>query len=268
MFEFTTWMWALAAVCALMSVIWAFSVPMRDVSIIDGFWSLAFLLALGVYLYFSPGDASPRRELVSGLVAAWSLRLAIYLFWRNWGEPEDRRYVQMRDRQGPSFWWVSFFTIFMLQAPLAWVISLPLLPAVNSALPLGAWDWAACALWTVGMLFQVGGDWQLARFKADPANKGRVLDHGFWRYTRHPNYFGEFCIWWGFTFFAFGAAVFWVAIGAILISFLLLKVSGVAMLEADIAQRRPAYADYIRRTSAFLPWFPSRPQRSEAQEGC
>jgi steroid 5-alpha reductase family enzyme len=143
--------------------------------------------------------------------------------------------------------------VFGLQAALAWVISLPLLAATGSTAPLGWLDAAGVALWLVGMIFEAGGDWQLARFKRDPANRGKVLDTGLWRYTRHPNYFGDFCVWWGFFLIALSAGGWWSIVGPLAMSFLLLKVSGVALLEKDIGERRPAYRDYIRRTNAFFP---------------
>ncbi|MDQ1345785.1 MAG: hypothetical protein QG586_1316, partial [Pseudomonadota bacterium] len=131
--------------------------------------------------------------------------------------------------------------------------SLPLLAAIHSDAPLGWLDIAGVALWVVGLVFEAGGDWQLARFKADPGNRGRVLDTGFWRYTRHPNYFGDFCVWWGFFLIALAAGGAWSIVGPVLMSVLLLKVSGVALLEKDIGERRPAYRDYVRRTNAFFP---------------
>jgi steroid 5-alpha reductase family enzyme len=133
------------------------------------------------------------------------------------------------------------------------VISLPLLAAVNSTTPLGWLDAIGAAVWLLGMVFEAGGDWQLARFKADPANRGKVLDSGLWRYTRHPNYFGDFCVWWGLFLIALAGGGWWSVIGPLVMSGLLLKVSGVVLLEKDIGERRPAYRDYVRRTSAFFP---------------
>jgi steroid 5-alpha reductase family enzyme len=145
-----------------------------------------------------------------------------------------------------------------LQALLAWVVSLPLLGAATSSAPLGWLDAVGTALWLLGMVYEAGSDWQLARFKRDPANAGRVLASGLWANTRHPNYFGNFCIWWGLYLVALQGGAWWSLPGPLLMTLLLLKVSGVALLEKDIAHRRPEYADYVRRTPAFIPG-PRRP---------
>ena len=154
--------------------------------------------------------------------------------------------------------WFSALPFLLAAATITWVISLPLLGAFASNQPLGLLDYAGLSLWIVGFVFEAGGDWQLSRFKKDPANAGKVMDRGLWRYTRHPNYFGEFCIWWGFYLIALSAGAWWSVAGALLISFLLLKVSGVALLEKDIGNRRPLYADYVLKTNAF---FPGPPQK-------
>jgi steroid 5-alpha reductase family enzyme len=196
---------------------------------------------------------SPRALLLLILVAIWAVRLSVYITARNHGHGEDRRYQAIRRNNEPGFAYKSLYIIFGLQALLAWIISLPLLAAASGNAPLGLFDVAGVLLWTVGMVFEAGGDWQLARFKANPAHAGQVFDRGLWRYTRHPNYFGDFCVWWGFYALALGAGGWWSLAGPLLMSVLLLKVSGVALLEKDIGERRPAYADYIRRTSAFFP---------------
>ena len=139
---------------------------------------------------------------------------------------------------------------------LACIFSLPFLGAVSGAAPLGLLDAAGLLLWATGLFFEAVGDWQLARFKADPANRGQVMDRGLWRYTRHPNYFGDFCVWWGFYLLAASAGAWWSIPGPLLMSLLLLKVSGVSLLEKDIGERRPAYAQYVRRTNAFFPGVP------------
>jgi steroid 5-alpha reductase family enzyme len=252
MFDLDLWILGLAALALFATAGWLVSLPLRDVSIVDIMWSLMFLLAAGVYTaaQAAPG---PRAWLVLVLVGAWSIRLAAYIFWRNRGHGEDFRYQQIRARNEPGFSFKSLYLVFGLQAALAWVISLPLLAATGSTAPLGWLDAAGVALWLVGMVFEAGGDWQLARFKRDPANRGKVLDTGLWRYTRHPNYFGDFCVWWGFFLIALSAGGWWSIVGPLAMSFLLLKVSGVALLEKDIGERRPAYRDYIRRTNAFFP---------------
>jgi steroid 5-alpha reductase family enzyme len=193
------------------------------------------------------------------LLSLWALRLAVYITARNWGHGEDPRYQAIRRRNDPGFAVKSLWLVFGLQALLAWVISLPLLGAILSPAPqhLNALDYLGAAIWSVGLFFETVGDWQLARFKKDPANQGQVMDRGLWRYTRHPNYFGDFCVWWGFYLIALAGGAWWSIVGPIVMSTLLLRVSGVTLLEKDIGKRRPGYAEYVARTSAFFP----RPRR-------
>jgi steroid 5-alpha reductase family enzyme len=254
-FDLGLWLDALAVLAVFAALGWLLSLPLRNVSIVDSLWSLMFLLAAVTY---AVGQAAPgpRAWLVIALVTVWSLRLAGYITWRNRGHGEDFRYQKIRANNEPGFAFQSLYIVFGLQAGLAWVISLPLLAAINSSAPLGWLDGAGAALWLVGMVFEAGGDWQLARFKADPASRGKVLDSGLWRYTRHPNYFGDFCVWWGLFLIALAGGGWWSLAGPLMMSFLLLKVSGVALLEKDIGERRPAYRDYVRRTNAFFPGSP------------
>lgn len=246
---------AITAILALAAVGWVVSLRRRDVSVVDPLWSLFFLLAVLTYRQLLP--VSARGELVLGLVALWALRLAGYLLWRNWGEPEDRRYRQMRARNEPGFWWKSAYLVFGLQAALASVLSVPLLWAVGSGGELSALDALGTLLWLVGFLFETVADLQLARFKR-AGRATAVLDRGLWRYTRHPNYFGEALLWWGYFLIAAAAGGWWTVYAPLLMTFLLLRVSGVTLLEADIGERRPGYRGYIARTSAFLPWPPRR----------
>lgn len=243
---------ALAVILGVGVVSWVLSVIKKDVSFVDSLWSLFFLLAAAVFA-IGAQPLSARGIVVLVLVAAWALRLSIYITARNWGEPEDYRYQSIRANNEPGFALKSLYIVFGLQGVLAWLIALPLLPAITSAAPLGVVDLAAALLWVTGFIFEAGGDYQLARFKANQDSKGRVLNTGLWRYTRHPNYFGDFCIWWSFFLFAVSAGGWWSIASPILMSVLLLKVSGVAMLENTITERRPEYADYIRRTNAFFP---------------
>jgi steroid 5-alpha reductase family enzyme len=248
-----TWVSALPYLLGAGLLTWLVSVPLRNVTIVDTLWSLLFVIAAFAYAAVTtPLEA--RAQLVLVLVTIWGLRLALYLGRRNFGHEEDRRYQSIRRRNEPGFTWKSLYLVFGLQAVLAWVISLPLLGGIaGDAGPLGWLDYAGAALWLVGLCFEAVGDWQLARFKADPANTGRVMDRGLWRLTRHPNYFGDFCIWWGFGLIALSAGAWWSLLGPALMSVLLLRVSGVALLERDIGERRPGYAEYIRRTNAFFP---------------
>lgn len=258
MFDLALWLHALAALLLLGVVGWLASVALRNVNLVDSLWSLKFLLCAVVYVQLAGSPPTARGLLALVLVGLWALRLAVYLTLRNWGHDEDRRYVAIRANNSPGFWWKSAYIIFGLQALLAWVVSLPLLGAATSSAPLGWLDALGTALWLLGMVYEAGSDWQLARFKRDPANAGRVLASGLWANTRHPNYFGNFCIWWGLYLVALQGGAWWSLPGPLLMTLLLLKVSGVALLEKDIAHRRPEYADYVRRTPAFIPG-PRRP---------
>ncbi len=250
---------ALGAIAILAVVGWLLGVIKRDVSIVDSLWSLFFLL--GAVAYAASADASgPRVMLLLSLVALWALRLSVYLTWRNWGEAEDRRYQAIRARNEPGFAWKSLYLVFGLQGVLAFIIALPILAGLGDAAPLGLLDYAGAVVWGIGFIFEVVADRQLARFKADRSKRGKVLDTGLWRYTRHPNYFGEAMLWWGFYLIAIGAGGWWTLFAPLLMTYLLLKVSGVALLEADIQERRPDYRAYIARTSAFVPWRPKAAQ--------
>ena len=251
MFDLSVYLTGLAVLAVFAAAGWALSVFRSNVDHVDSQWSLMFLLAMLAYAGTVP--ETQRGRLVLVLVAIWAIRLSVYLTARNWGHPEDRRYQAIRARNQPGFAFSSLYRIFLFQAVLAWVISLPLLGAALGRTELGWLDWAGVALWVVGIVFETFGDWQLARFKRDPSNAGKVMDRGLWRWTRHPNYFGDFCVWWGFGLIGLSAGAWWCLLGPVLMSVLLLRVSGVALLERDIGQRRPEYAEYIRRTNAFFP---------------
>lgn len=260
MFELAPALAVVASPLLLAVAGWAVSVGQRNVTIIDSLWALfIFGAALG---YAMTGPAGPRAALVLVLAAIWALRLTGYLTWRNHGKPEDRRYREIRERNEPGFSWKSLYLVFGLQALLAVVVALPLIGAISAASPWSMLDAIGVLLWLIGFGFEAIGDWQLARFKADPANRGRVMASGLWRYTRHPNYFGECCLWWGFFVIALAGGAWWSVISPVLMTVLLLRVSGVALLERDIAERRPEYRDYSLRTPAFLPWFPRAAERS------
>ena len=248
----TVYLVALALILLVGALAWVASVLIDDVSFVDSLWSLFFLLAAFVFA-LSAEFVPARGMLVLALVLVWSLRLSLHITMRNWGEPEDHRYQAIRANNEPYFVVKSLYIVFGLQGVLAWIIAAPLLPVMQATAQLGVLDGIALLLFVVGFTFESVGDWQLRRFKADPDNRGRVLDTGLWRYTRHPNYFGEFCIWWAFWLFAVAAGAWWTVFSPLLMSFLLLRVSGVAMLEKTMPERRPAYADYIRQTNAFFP---------------
>jgi len=243
---------ALGAMLLLGSVAWLYSVWRSDVSIVDSLWSLFFLLAALIFAATAP-EPGARGLLLLVLVMLWSIRLSAYITLRNWGHPEDYRYQAIRANNEPRFWLKSWYIVFGLQAVLAWIICLPLLPAISVPAAPGWLDAVALVLFLTGFVFETGGDYQLARFKADGNNKGRVLDSGLWRYTRHPNYFGEFCISWAFYLIAVASGAWWSIVSPLLMTFLLLRVSGVAMLEKTISERRPDYVRYIARTNAFFP---------------
>jgi steroid 5-alpha reductase family enzyme len=260
MFSVSLYLNGFISAAALAAFAWLLSIYLRNVAIVDSFWSLMILLQAAVYVTGGAGVevASPRAVLILVLVSVWALRLSIHITWRNRRQGEDRRYQAIRARNEPNFAFKSLYLVFLLQAALAWIISLPLLGAVQGASALAPLDYIGAALWALGFLFEAGGDWQLATFKADPANRGRVMDQGLWAYTRHPNYFGEFCLWWGFYLIAFSAGAWWSIASPALMSVLLIRVSGVRLLEKDIGNRRPGYPDYVRRTNAFFPAMPRK----------
>jgi steroid 5-alpha reductase family enzyme len=240
-----------------MTLLWLLSLALRNASIVDIFWGLGFIFVAGASLLWNRQEHL-RPLVMSGLTLLWGLRLAGYVAWRNHGQGEDRRYTAMRETHGDSFWWWSLFSVFWLQAVILWVIALPLQAVIADAgEPFGKpLDFVGIALWAFGFGFETIGDWQLARFKGDPQNKGRVMDRGLWRYTRHPNYFGECCLWWGIYCLAAAGGAWWTVVSPVLLTIFLLKFSGVGLLESTIVERRPEYAAYQQRTSAFMPWRP------------
>jgi steroid 5-alpha reductase family enzyme len=250
----------LGCALAVMGLLWAFSLWLRDASIVDIWWGPGIAGVVAV-AYALAGAPHPRRTLLLGLVALWGLRLGGYLLWRNAGRGEDPRYQAMRRHWGARFAGVSLLTVFGLQGVLQWIVALPLQLAQAAPGPaaLGALDAIGTALFFAGLGFESIGDLQLAHFKADPANAGRVMDRGLWRYTRHPNYFGDCTAHWGLFVVALATPWAWLGvIGPLVMTVLLLRVSGVALLERSIGKRRPAYVEYQRRTSAFVPWPPRR----------
>ncbi len=255
---------AAGAVVLLFLLLWGASVGLKDVSIVDPAWGPAFVLvALVAWL---AGDGDPgRRRLLFALTAVWGLRLGGHLVRRKLGEigEEDKRYAEMRAKRGDAGFAVySLGVVFGLQAVLVLVVSLPLQVAAQRADALDLLVVPGVLLWGAGLFFEAVGDVQLDRFKADPDSKGQVMDSGLWRYTRHPNYFGDFCVWWGLFLVALSAgAVWWTVIGPLVMSFLLIQGSGKGLLEKTIGARRPGYADYVERTSGFVPLPPRRSKR-------
>lgn len=247
---------ALTSTALLAALTWLASLRRDDVSLVDRMWPV--MIASGALVcYVSWPASSARANWMLVLVLAWGLRLCAYVTRRNWGHGEDRRYRQIRARNQPNFRVKSLYLVFGLQAVLAWIVAAPFLVGMSGTRPLGVLDAIGIAFAAFGLVFEAVGDAQMARFKADPTHAHQVMDRGLWRYTRHPNYFGEACVWWGLWLIAVAgagiAAAWWSVVSPLLMTVLLLKVSGVSLLEQDIGERRPAYRDYIARTNAFIP---------------
>lgn len=249
----------LAVVLVLMTLLWLLSLRLKNSSIVDIFWGTGFVITAWLYFAFTPEGFLIRKLLLAALVTIWGLRLSVHILRRNWGKPEDFRYQKWREESGGKWWWQSFFKVFLLQGLLLWIISAPLLAAQVRATPahLTFFDYAGLAVWLVGFFFEAAGDYQLIRFKANPANRGKVLDTGVWRYTRHPNYFGDATQWWGYYLIAASGGGWWSIFSPVLMTLLLLRISGVALLEKSL-ETRPGYKEYIERTSPFIPWIPRR----------
>ncbi|MGO9832396.1 MAG: DUF1295 domain-containing protein [Myxococcaceae bacterium] len=247
-----------ALVAGLMAVLWMVSVARRDASIIDPWWSMAFLLVTS-HTVTSTG-LTPAKELLLAAVALWAIRLWLHLLFRSRGKPEDPRYAAFRQRYGPArYWWVSLFQVFLLQAGLVVLISAPLQLAASARPPdpIGPTSLAGLLLFSIGFAIEAVADHQLQAFRNDTSQRGQVLDVGLWRFSRHPNYFGEALLWWGFGLFSLGRPYGWACLlGPLAMTTLLVKVSGVAMLDAHLAATKPAYREYIRKTSAFVLWPP------------
>jgi steroid 5-alpha reductase family enzyme len=251
----------LGVAAAYVTLVWLLSLALKNASIIDIFWGPGFALLAIVYALLSDDGYSGRQILVCVLVCVWAARLGLHILMRNVGHGEDFRYQRMRKNAGGAFWWRSLFTVFFLQGALLWIIACPLLLAVHQDSPdhLFVTDFVGAGVWGVGFFFEAVGDWQLTRFKADPDSAGKVMDCGLWRYTRHPNYFGDATLWWGYWIIAAGTGWGLLTVFApAIMTFMLLRVSGVALLERTIRRRRPDYEAYERRTSAFIPLPPKK----------
>jgi steroid 5-alpha reductase family enzyme len=238
--------------------LWLLSIWLKDASIVDIFWGTGFVISAWIYFLLTPDGFISRKLLIASLTTIWGLRLSIHILLRNRRYGEDFRYQRWRQESGRHWWWYSFFKVFALQGLLMWVISIPLLAAQSSPTPTSLiWlDYLGVMAWGIGFFFESVGDWQLARFRADPNNKGELLNSGLWRYTRHPNYFGDAAQWWGFYLIAAAAGGYWAIYSPILMTLLLRNVSGVSMLEKTLINSKPGYQKYILDTNAFIPWFP------------
>jgi steroid 5-alpha reductase family enzyme len=252
------------AILSMMLALWLLSLTLKNSSIVDIFWGAGFVISNWIYFALTSDGSMARKWLILVLATIWGLRLTLYILWRNWGKGEDFRYQKWRQEAGGNWWWYSFFKVFLLQGVLMWIISAPLLAAQISAAPDGlVWlDYLAILVWGVGFFFESVGDWQLARFKADPANKGKLLNRGVWRYTRHPNYFGDATQWWAFYLVALAGGGWWTIFSPIIMTFFLRAVSGVTMLEKTLKNTKPGYEEYIATTNAFIPWIPRKGRKS------
>ncbi|MGD9055334.1 MAG: DUF1295 domain-containing protein [Desulfobacterales bacterium] len=252
--------WNLAAVTGMMFCGWVLSLIRKNVTLVDSLWGLGFVLIAWITFGLTEGFYG-RKVLLVALTTVWGLRLSAHLTWRNWGKGEDPRYGGWRQASGGSFWIISLFKVFLLQALFLWVISLAIQYGQMSPKP-AHWthlDLLGFCIWLIGFVFESVSDWQLARFKADSTNRGKVMDRGLWAYSRHPNYFGESLIWWGLFLIALSTPnSWWMVISPLIITAVLLKMTGIPLMEKTIVNTRPGYAAYIRRTPAFLPWFPKK----------
>lgn len=246
-------------------ILWRIGCVLRDVSFVDAWWALGLAL-MAVTTFFQAKGSSARMLLILGLTCLWGLRLGLYLLWRWRSYGPDRRYVKMLARAEETKGWrfpkASWRLVFMTQAPILWTVSLPVQLGQMSPTPvgIGPLGWAAAGLVVFGIAFESLADWQLVRFKADPANTGKVFDRGLWRFTRHPNYFGDLCTWFGLSGIAAETQIgLFGLVGPLLLLVLFLKYSGGTSYETRLTHHRPGYADYIARTSPLIPWPPRRP---------
>jgi steroid 5-alpha reductase family enzyme len=250
----------LMLVSTMMFLGWLVSLTKQNVNIVDSLWGFGFVLI--AWSTFILGSGYPDRKLlVVVLTTLWGLRLSIYLTWRNWRKPEDKRYGSWRAASGAGFWIVSLFKVFLLQALfmvfIAATVQWPQM--IGSPGHLTGWDVAGALICLAGFLFETVADLQLARFKSKPRNKGKVMQNGLWAYSRHPNYFGECLVWWGFFVICLAnPAGIWTLFSPLIVTLVLVKLTGVALTEKTMLKSRPQYLDYMQRTPSFIPWFPKK----------
>jgi len=243
-------------------LLWLISIPLRDVSIIDMFFA-AVLFAITAVSFVMGNGIAARKQLLLILVGLWAVRITVHLIKRNWGHGEDPRYTKLRrwTSDDKSFIWLSLRKVFLLQGVVIWFVSLPVqvAAAFTTPLTLGWPAWLGAGLWAVGFFFESVADLQLTQFRADPANKGTVLRTGLWKYSRHPNYFGELCVWWGLFLVACDNLIgLLTVIGPILYTFLIINVTGQRTLDKKLAREKPGYAAYMESTSGLLPMRPKK----------
>jgi steroid 5-alpha reductase family enzyme len=252
----TLWFNSGLTILGLMFLLWLLSLILKNSSIVDIFWGLGFVIPFWVGTLLVPGGMTVRAILLGIMATIWGLRLSLYIFRRNYAQPEDFRYAAWRKEAGLSWWWRSFFKVFFLQGALMWIIAMPLLATQTSRASDSVLNWLdflGIFIWLIGFTFEAGGDYQLSRFKADPANQGKLLTTGFWSVTRHPNYFGDAVQWWAFYFLAFVSGAWWTILSPLIMTYLLRNISGVALLEKTLKDSKPGYAEYIANTPAFFP---------------
>jgi steroid 5-alpha reductase family enzyme len=250
-----------AVLVATFLTAWLVALRLRDVTFIDSLWAIGMVVIAASTLVQTQGDPM-RKGLLMGLCAAWGLRLGLYLLnrWRQHGP--DRRYEKIfahaQEKHGWGFAKASLLLVFATQAPLLFIVCLPVqLGQIEAGPPVGIIGIAGAIMTVIGIAFETIGDGQLTRFKRDPANKGKVMGRGLWRYTRHPNYFGDACTWWGLYLIAAETPTgLWALPGPVLLTWTLMKWSGVPTTEGRMKRKKPGYEDYVRRTSGFVPWWP------------
>lgn len=240
---------------------WLISLTIDDVSIVDYIWSLLSLAAAATYAYHTGIESTVSLVMLS-MVTLWAIRLTYFLMKRGRNQPEDRRYQVIRQRNSPNFGFKSLYLIFIFQGFIAWIISSIFVPvfsagaSAETALSWSLWHSVGVALWLVGLVYETVADSQLHAFNQKVVPDSQTLNSGLWRYSRHPNYFGEFCIWWAWCIFAVPTASLWILVAPLVMSFLLMKFSGVGNMENGITSRRPDYQAYIDSTNTFFPWKP------------
>ena len=242
-------------VIAMMTALWVLSLVLKNSSIVDIFWGTGFVFINLAAYYLS--QQTMQQTLLTIFVTSWGLRLSIHIFLRNHRKPEDFRYAQWRKEQGSQWWWISFFKVFLLQGILMWIITAPLLAVqtVANVSSLTLVNVVGIAVWAIGFFFEAVSDYQLVRFKSDSQHQGKLLTSGLWHYSRHPNYFGDTMQWWGFYFLAATSGYWWTIFSPVIMTLLLLRVSGVTLLEKTM-KTRSGYEEYIRTTNGFIPWIP------------
>jgi steroid 5-alpha reductase family enzyme len=244
-------------IIGMMTVLWVLGLILKNFSIVDIFWGTGFVISNLAAYYLS--QQTIQQTFLTIIVSLWGLRLSIHIFLRNHGKPEDFRYAQWRKEIGSQWWWISFFKVFLLQGILMWIIASPILAVqtFSNVSSLTVVNVAGIVIWGIGFFFEAVSDYQLARFKSDSQHQGKLLTSGLWRYSRHPNYFGDTIQWWGFYLFAAHSGYWWTIFSPVIMTLLLLRVSGVTLLEKTM-KTRPGYEEYIQTTNAFIPWKPRR----------